>query len=54
MYNDFRGYFLKANEDINLQKLAQNLGQNLVQISLKGRSLTFSTQILASLNNRLK
>lgn len=54
LYNEYRGYFLRTKDSANLQQLAQCIGQNLVQISVKGKSLTFSTQILASLNNRLQ
>jgi len=54
MYNENRGYFFKVNDTVDLHNLTQRLEENLVQISHKGRIVTFSTQILSSLNNRVK
>jgi hypothetical protein len=54
MYNEARGYFLSSKKDIDLTSLAEILKENIVHISKRGKSITFSTSILASLNNRLK
>jgi hypothetical protein len=54
LYNDARGYYISAKRDIDLVSLSQKLKENIVHISKRGRMITFSTSILASLNNRLK
>ena len=52
--NDQRGYYLRTNKHTNLQRLAQLFDDELIQIGSRGDYVTFSTSLLASLNNRLK
>jgi DNA mismatch repair ATPase MutS len=54
LYNDARGYYISAKREIDLESLSEKLKEDIIHISKRGRAITFSTQILASLNNRLK
>lgn len=58
LYNEFRGYYIssrspKANQ-IDLSHLSTLIEDDIIHINTKNHTVTFSSSILISLNNRLK
>ena len=53
IYNDIKGYSLKGNLNIDLNGVSQIIEQDITNISYNKKSVTFSTDLFNSLNNRL-
>lgn len=54
LHNEVRGYYFSGKNTLNLTKLSETIEDDILQISSRGNVTTFSTSILASMNNRLK
>lgn len=54
LHNDFKGYYLSAKSAVDLNRISQALEDDILNISARGPSVTFTTSMLASMNNRLK
>ena len=53
-YTEHRGYYLSAKAEIDLVLLSEAIEDDIVYICHRDRLVTFSTSIIASMNNRLK
>ena len=54
MFSDIRGYYLKGPKNLNLSALSEKIQDDILQITEKKDSVLFNTNIILSLNNRLK
>ena len=54
IHTEHRGYYLSSKSEINLGKLSEIIEDEIEYVSYKDKIVTFSTTIIASMNNRLK
>ena len=54
LFTEHRGYYLSAKSEIDLVRLSEAIEDDIVYICQRDKIITFSTSIIASMNNRLK